>query len=88
MFFTSLDEQLLAERPRDGQPSVTDFLVFDVPTIRDRLAEDLEGCTTTVPPGHRVLAYIGSGILVSYFIAYVILRSDEVVEVVDIEIDR
>jgi hypothetical protein len=87
MFFSSLDDQLPAERPGDGRPSITDFLAFDIPTLRDRLAEDLEGCTTTVPPGHNVRAYIGNGILVSYFIAYVILRADDVVEVVDIEIE-
>ncbi len=87
LFFANLDEQLPAERPRDGRPSVTDFIAFDVPTLRDRLAEDLVQCTTTIPPGHNVRAYIGHGTLVSYFIAYVILRVDEVVEVVDIEIE-
>ena len=87
LFFSNLDEQLPSERPGNGQPSVTDFLVFDVPTIRDRLAEDAEGCTTSVPPGHNVRAYIGNGLLVSYFIAYVILRADDVVDVVGIEIE-
>jgi hypothetical protein len=87
LFFASLDEQLPAERPGDGQPSVSDFLVFDVPTLFDRLAEDFEGCTTSVPPGHKVRAYIGGGVLVSYFVAYAIIRSDDVVEVVDIEIE-
>lgn len=89
MFFVSLDEKLLADRSGDGRPSVTDFLAFEVPTLRDRLAEDLEGCTTTtVLPGNQVRAYIGSGVLVSYFVAFVILRADDVVEVVDIEIEQ
>ncbi len=86
-FFANLDEQLPAERTGEGWPSVTDFLAFDVPTVRDRLAEAVEGCTTTIPPGHQVRAYMGTGVLVSYFIAYVLVRSDEVVEVVDIEIE-
>jgi hypothetical protein len=86
-FFASLDEQLSTDRPGDGQPSVTDFLAFEVPTLRDRLAEDLEGCTTTVPPGHQVRAYVGSGVLVTFFIALVVVRADNVVEVVDIEIE-
>ncbi len=87
LFFANLDEQLPAERSVNGRPSVTDFIVFDIPTLRDRLAEDLEGCTTTIPPGHNVRAYIGHGSLVSYFIAYVILRADDVVEVVDIDVE-
>ncbi len=41
----------------------------------------------SIAPGHNVRAYIGKGLLGSYFIAYVILRADDVVEVVDIEIE-
>ncbi len=86
-FFARLDEQLPDNRPSDGRPSVTDFLVFDVPTIRDRLAHDAEGCTTTIPPGLTVRAYIGAGTLVARFVVYVIIRPDNAIDVVDVEID-
>ena len=86
-FFTRLDEQLPDDRPTDGRPSVTDFLVFDIPTIRDRLAEDTEGCTVTIPPGQTVRAYIGAGTLVARFVVYVIIRPDEAVDVIDVEIE-
>ena len=86
-FFARLDEQLPDDRPADGRPSVTDFLVFDVPTIRDRLAQDAESCTMSIPPGQTVRAYIGAGTLVARFVVYVIIRPDEAVDVVDVEID-
>ncbi len=87
-FFASLDEQLPGERSAGGGPSVSDFLVFDVPAIRDRLASGAEGCSVTMPPGHAVRAYIGSGALVRYFVVYLVIRPDDVVEVLDIIVDQ
>ncbi len=42
-FFDRLDLLLPDERGLDGTPSVTDFLLFDLPTVRDELATDFEG---------------------------------------------
>lgn len=40
--FDRLDTLLPGERGLDGTPSVTDFLLFDLPTVRDRRAADFE----------------------------------------------
>ncbi len=54
-FFDRLRSLLPDERGVDGTPSVTDFLVFEVPPIRDRLASDFEGSTlATADPEVRV----------------------------------
>jgi hypothetical protein len=37
-FFDRLEELLPTERGADGTPSITDFLVFEIPGLRDRLA--------------------------------------------------
>jgi hypothetical protein len=37
-FFDRLDELLPEQRASDGTPSITDFLLLDLPAIRDRLA--------------------------------------------------
>lgn len=39
-FFERLEVLLPEERGADGTPSVTDFIAFEVPAIRDRLAVD------------------------------------------------
>jgi hypothetical protein len=84
-FFDNLDLLLPPERGSDGTPSVTDFLVFDLPTVRDQLARDLEAHTLpSDDPDVRV--YIGSGVLVRRFAVFVALEGD-VVEAFAIRID-
>lgn len=41
-FFDQLDVLLPAERGADGSPSATDFLLYELPRIRDLLAADFE----------------------------------------------
>jgi hypothetical protein len=38
-FFTELDAQLGETRGPNGEPSATDFLLIDLPTIADAFAE-------------------------------------------------
>jgi hypothetical protein len=81
-FFDRLEELLPTERGADGTPSITDFLVFEIPGLRDRLAADAVGSTTpTTVDGIR--AYIGVGILVPAVLVYVAVDEFEV-EVFDI----
>ena len=40
-FFERLEELLPSERGADGTPSITDFLVLEVPGLRDGLAADV-----------------------------------------------
>lgn len=74
-FFDRIDTLLPSERGADGTPSVTDFLLLDLPAVRDRLAMDYENNTlATDDPDVRV--YIGSGILVERFAIYTVLEAD------------
>jgi hypothetical protein len=74
-FFDRLDLLLPGERGADGSPSVTDFLLLDLPRVRDRLAANYEGHTLpTDDPDVRV--YIGAGLLVSRFAIFIVLEAD------------
>lgn len=85
-FFDRLDLLLPAERGADGTPSVTDFLVFDLPAVRDDLARDFEGRTLPTDDPD-VWVYIGTGVLVGAFAVYVALEGDAV-EAFWVTIDR
>jgi hypothetical protein len=86
-FFDRLDDLLGTERDGQGGPSSADFILLDLPTIRDALANDYEGCTTLVVPGNDVRLYLGSGVLVGVFALYALLGNDGAVEVIDISLD-
>lgn len=84
-FFDRLDLLLPTERGGDGTPSVTDFLLLDLPPVRDRLAADFAGNTlATDEPDVRV--FIGAGILVRRFAIFAALEND-IVEAFWITID-
>ena len=69
-FFDRLEALLPEERGADGTPSVTDFLVFEAPRIRDRLAVDvLTSTMATSLPDVRV--YISTGLLLRGVVVYV-----------------
>ncbi len=85
-FFSSLDDQLPEHRSAAGHPSATDFLLFDLPRVRDQLANNFEGCTSLARSGGFVYVYIGSGALVPYFVLYILRIELGVIEVVDVEI--
>lgn len=55
-FFAKLDELLPPERGADETPSASDFLVVDLPRLRDRLSLDFAGSALpTANPNERVL---------------------------------
>lgn len=87
-FFDTLDELLPAERTAAGGPSATDFLLHEVPTIVDLLAEDFVGTTLPVEDAPPVRVLITSGILVRLVAVYAHLRADDVVEVIYVDIDQ
>lgn len=85
-FFDRLDELLPSERGPDGEPSITDFLLFDLPSVSDRLRSNyFENTLQTGEPEVRV--YIGAGMLVARFAIFVALEG-EVVEAFWLSIDR
>lgn len=61
-FFDRLGALLPEGRGADGTPSVTDFLMLDLPRARDRLAEDFEA-NTAPTDDDDVRVYIGAGVL-------------------------
>jgi hypothetical protein len=76
-FFDRLDLLLPQERQPDGTPSVTDFLLIDLPTVRDRLLADFEANTlSTDTPDVRV--YLGAGALVRRFAIFASLDTDTI----------
>jgi hypothetical protein len=79
-FFERLDSLLPEDRDDDGTPSVTDFLAFELPSLRDRLATDYEGSTiATVDPDVRVL--VASGVFVRTMALYTALDVSGIVAV-------
>lgn len=84
-FFTRLEQLLPDERSVTGIPSITDFLLFDIPPCRDRLASGY--VRTTLSTDHPLVrVYIGSGILVARFALYTVV-SQEAIDVIWIDID-
>jgi hypothetical protein len=76
-FFDRLDVLLPGERGIDGTPSITDFLLLDLPRVRDRLVWDYQGNTlATDDPDVRV--YIGAGVLVSRYAIFVAEEGDAI----------
>ena len=78
-FFDRLDSILPQERGDDGEPSATDFLLFDLPRIRDLLASDFEANTFPIEDSD-LRAFVGAGMLVPSIVLYAC--SDDVAVVV------
>ena len=78
-FFSRLEVLLGEERSADGSPSITDFLVFDLPGVHGKLARDVYD--ETLPTGEQgIRVYIGFGAMVSTFAIYVRVANDGAVE--------
>ncbi len=85
-FFDELDRQLPDDRGIDGSPSAADFLLYDLPSIRDLLASDFERYTLATLDTAPVRVFIGSGTLVRAVAIYAYLEDDDIVAVVAIDI--
>ena len=85
-FFDRLETLLPEERSASGTPSVTDFLVFDVPPIRDRLAHNFEGETLSTDEDD-IRVCIGTGVLVRYIAVFARTVADGSVEAFWLNID-
>ena len=86
-FFEQLDEQLGPSRGPKGEPSATDFLIMDLPAAAERFATDFD-CLPEITVGEgdgRVL--ITSGVLVRAFAVYGLLRPDETIDLIGVELD-
>jgi hypothetical protein len=82
-FFDRLDELLPAERSPEGEPSTADFLLYDLPRIRDQLADNFEG--NTLPADEEpVRVWVGSGVVVSNVAVFAHVAGDDAVEVISL----
>jgi hypothetical protein len=85
-FFDRLDEHLPPDRGADGAPSATDFLLHDLPTIIDLLAEDFLGRTSPVAKDPDIRVLIAAGVLVPFVSVYAVLAVDGAVEIIYVEL--
>jgi hypothetical protein len=87
-FFQQLDTYLGSERGPGGEPSSTDFVVLELPSIVDRFATDFESLPEIVEgvPAARML--ITSGVLVRVVAVYGVATSETTVDLIGLTIDR
>lgn len=86
-FFERLDDLLPDERTPTGGPSTTDFLLHEIPSIIDRLADNYEDATLAIDGVADVRVLVAAGALVGYIAVYAVLAADDAVEVIYLEID-
>lgn len=85
-FFDELDGQLPDQRGADGSPSATDFLLYELPPIRDLLASGFEECTLAAAGAEPLRVLIVSGTLVRSAAIYAYVSETNSVDVLGIEI--
>lgn len=87
-FFDELDRQLGVERGPDGEPSVTDFLVMDLPAIVERFSTGFDALPEVFAGLASARMFIGTSALVRAYVVHGLEISAGVVELVGIEIDH
>ena len=86
-FFDDLDAQLGTARGPKGEPSSTDFLVLDLPTIVDRFAEDFESLALVYPGRSDYRVLVSTGTLVATSVVIGQLVADDTVVLLGVEVD-
>jgi hypothetical protein len=86
-FFEQLDRLLPADRGPNGEPSATDFLVIDLPTIVDQFATGFDTLPEVIEglPSARML--IATGRLVSRFVVFGLESADGSIDVIGLDIE-
>ena len=69
-----------------GEPSATDFLLYELPRLRDQLASDFVGNTLSVPGLAPVRMLIATGTLVHTVAIYAYLDENDDVVVIALDI--
>jgi hypothetical protein len=86
-FFADLDAQLGESRGPRGEPSSTDFLLIDLPTIVDEFAEDFESIPVLFPEREDYRILVTGGRLVAASSVIGQLVDAETVVLLGIDID-
>ncbi len=86
-FFEQLDAQLPGERGPHGEPSATDFIAIELPTIIEQFAEHFDVLPEVVPGIEAARMLITPGVLVDVVVVYGLLASDGVIDLIGMAID-
>lgn len=86
-FFDDLDAQLGPDRGPNGEPSSTDLLVMDLPSIVDRFAEDFDTLAVAYPGRDDYRVLITTGTLVATAVIIGQLVADDTVVLLGIDIE-
>ena len=87
-FFTELDAQLDESRGINGEPSATDFLLIDLPTIAEVFAERFDELPTLYPNRTDYRFLVATGRLVHAAVVIGQLSADGTVVIFGIDIDQ
>lgn len=85
--FDELDRRLGAQRGRDGEPSVNDFLTIELLPIVDAFAERFDDLPAAVPGRTDYRLLITAGVLVRGVSVIGQLTSDDSIELLYIKLD-
>jgi hypothetical protein len=81
-FFDQLDATLGTSRGPNGEPSATDFLVFELPAIVERFATDFDALPEIMEGLPRGRMLIVTGLLVRAVAVYGLLQPDDSIELI------
>ena len=85
-FFDQLDELLPAARTASGKPSA-DFLLHEMTSVIDELADDSDRGTSPVPDQPGVRMFISAGVLVPFLAVYAVVGPDDSIDIVALAIE-
>jgi hypothetical protein len=88
-FFDDLDRQLGSERGPNGEPSSTDFIVVDLPTVVDEFAENFDKLPSAYPgrSDYRVLVIRGILVAAAVVVGQVVANNSIVLFGIDLNLD-
>lgn len=86
-FFDDLDSQLGSDRGPHGEPSSTDFIVIDLPTIVDEFAENFDTLPIAYAGRSDYRVLVVSGTLVAASVVVGQLVGDDDIVLLGIEFD-
>lgn len=87
VLFEELDSILGPSRGPNGEPSSTDFITFDVPTVVEEFAEQFETLPTAFPDRGDYRVLVSTGTLVAASVVIGQLMPDDTIVLLGIEID-
>jgi hypothetical protein len=87
-FFTELDAQLGETRGPNGEPSASDFLLIELPTIAEAFGERFDDLLRLYPERDDYRYLVAGGRLVYAVVVVGQLIDDETISLFGIEIDQ